>query len=416
MKKVGIIVLFDVVVLMLIGLIMVLSASSSYSAFKFDSIFHLFASHAKKVGIAFGAMLFFSAVVPYSFYKKHSKKGIFFAAGLLAITLIIGSSMKGAGRWLNLGIFSFQPADVAKLFLIVHIAALIESKDKLIKNFKEGFIYIFFWVIVIAGLIIIQPNVSNAVLLVFICLSMMYVGGAKITHLAGVSLGSLLAGASAAMLFSHSRGRILTFIKSVNTGSDINIQVKQAILGLGSGGWIGVGMGHSRQNNLFLPEAYGDFIFAIFGEETGFIGAVILLLCYLVLFAAGILIAKKAQDKFGQLLAFGITFSITIYAFINIAVASGLLPTTGLPLPFISYGGTSIIFLAVSVGVLVNIAFTTSKGLNVPAAVSRGGRVTKSNSGTSKDPGLAAYEAATITREKEKRSLLSFRKSKGNKR
>jgi cell division protein FtsW len=139
------------------------------------------------------------------------------------------------------------------------------------------------------------------------------------------------------------------------------MQVKQAIYSLGSGGLLGVGIGNSKQNNLFLPEAYGDFIFAILGEETGFVGVVIVLLFYLILFVAGILIAKKAKDKFGQMLAFGISFSIIINAFINAAVATGLFPTTGLPLPFISYGGTSIIFLSVAVGILLNIAILNSK-------------------------------------------------------
>jgi cell division protein FtsW len=163
------------------------------------------------------------------------------------------------------------------------------------------------------------------------------------------------------MILSHSRARILGFINSFSNGGDINMQVKQAIYSLGSGGLLGVGIGNSKQNNLFLPEAYGDFIFAILGEETGFIGVIVVLMLYMILFVAGILIAKKTKDKFGQMLAFGISFSIIIYAFVNAAVATGLFPTTGLPLPFISYGGTSIIFLSASVGILLNIAILNTK-------------------------------------------------------
>ena len=187
---------------------------------------------------------------------------------------------------------------------------------------------------------------------------LLYVGGAKLRHIAAAALFCLIAGGIAAMVFAHSRSRILTFIHSSQHGGEPNIQVKQALLGLGSGHIFGVGMGQSLQSNLFLPEAYGDFIFAILGEELGFIGSVIVLLSYLLLFLSGILVAKKAKDKFGQLLAFGITFSIVIYAFVNVAVASGLVPTTGLPLPFISYGGTSLIFMCISVGILVNIALS----------------------------------------------------------
>jgi len=169
------------------------------------------------------------------------------------------------------------------------------------------------------------------------------------------------AGGIAAMIYPHSRGRILAFINSLQNGSDINLQVKQAIYGLGSGGLFGVGVGNSMQSNLFLPEAYGDFIFAILGEELGFIGVVFVLLSYLILFIVGILIAKKAKDRFGQMLAFGITISIITYAFVNVAVTTGMLPTTGLPLPFISYGGTSLVFLCVGIGILINIALSNQK-------------------------------------------------------
>jgi cell division protein FtsW len=241
---------------------------------------------------------------------------------------------------------------------------MIEDKGDTLKIYKEGFLYLLFWVLIISGLILIQPNVSNGILLVFISFVLLYIGGAKLTHITGTAFLCLLAGASAAMLFTHSRERILTFISAINNGGSANIQVKQALLGLGSGGIFGVGLGHSMQSNLFLPESYGDFIFAIVGEELGFIGSFIVLLSYLVLFIAGIIIAKKTKDTFGQLLAFGITFSIILYAFINAAVATGLVPTTGLPLPFISYGGTSLIFLCISVGILVNIAYSNAKKQN----------------------------------------------------
>jgi cell division protein FtsW len=361
MKKLALIIFFDAFVLMLLGLIIVMSASSTYSEFKFDSLFHLFNSHFFKVLFGIVFMILFS-FIPYELYKEFSKPAIFVISFVLLITLFIAPDIKGAGRWIHLGFLSFQPADIAKLILIIHLAFLLESKKDLLQNFKEGFLYLFFWVIIISGLVLVQPNVSNGVLLLLVSLMLLYVGGANLKHILIASLFCLLAGSIAAMVFTHSRSRILTFIQSSQHGGSPNVQVKQALLGLGSGHIFGVGMGQSLQSNLFLPEAYGDFIFAILGEELGFIGSVIVLLCYLVLFLAGILVAKKAKDKFGQLLAFGITFSITIYAFVNIAVASGLVPTTGLPLPFISYGGTSLIFLCISVGILVNIALS-----NLPA-------------------------------------------------
>lgn len=360
MKKLALTVFFDSFVLILLGLIIVMSASSTYSTVKFDSAFHLFNSHLVRVFVGIILMIGF-AIIPYKIYRTYSKTGMFMAVGLLIATLIFAPSVKGAGRWLSLGFITVQAADVAKLALIIHLAALIEQKDVAIMNFKEGYIYLFTWVMITAFLIFLQPNVSNALLIIIISLGILFVGGAKFKHIAGSLGATFLAGFSAAMIFPHSRSRILTFIDSVMHGGDINLQVKQALYGLGSGGILGVGLGNSKQNNLFLPEAYGDFIFAILGEEFGFVGSMLVLLFFLILFVAGILIAKRAKDKFGQLLAFGISFSIIIYAFINVAVATGMLPTTGLPLPFISYGGTSLLFLCISIGILINIAFANTE-------------------------------------------------------
>lgn len=359
MKKLALTIFFITFALMLLGLIIVMSASSTYSAFKFDNTFHLFNAHLVKVFAGLFLLIVF-CFVPYEVYKPYSKVALILIAIVLLITFIVAPSIKGSGRWLDLGIISIQPSDIAKLILIIHLAVLIEQKQEYISDFKKGFLYTFFWIVLIAGLIFIQPNVSTGIIVIAISLTLLFVGGAKFTHILGTSFASLLVAGAIAMSLSHSRARILGFINSISTGGDLNIQVKQALYGLGSGGVAGVGIGNSMQNNLFLPEAYGDFIFAILGEELGFIGAITILTAYLVLFIAGLLVAKKAKDRFGQLLAFGITFSITFFAFVNVAVTTGLLPTTGLTLPFISYGGTSIIFLSISIGILVNIALSNS--------------------------------------------------------
>jgi cell division protein FtsW len=359
MKKLGFIVFFISFAMMLLGTIIVMSASSTYSVFKFDSLFHLTNSHIVKVILGLIFMVIFSAI-PYEYYKRYSKPAIIGIAFLLVLTLIFAPNIKGAGRWINLGVISFQPADIAKLILIIHLAALIEAKNELITDFNQGYLYLFVWAVLISGLILIQPNISNGALVLVTSLAILFVGGAKLKHIFYSILFCCVSGGMTAMLFAHSRSRILTFITSLHSGKEVNIQVKQAVLGFGSGGLLGVGIGHSRQSNLFLPEAYGDFIFAIFGEEVGFVGSIALLICFLALFVVGLIIAKKTKDKYGQLLAFGIIFSITMYAFINIAVSIGLVPTTGIPLPFISYGGTSLIFLCISVGILINIALSNN--------------------------------------------------------
>lgn len=355
MKKLAVIVFFATFSLILIGLIMVMSASSTYSAAKFDNSFYLFNSHLFRVGLGLVLLAAFS-FIPYEWYKKFSKPAVMLGALLLLITLIIAPQVKGSGRWLNFGFITVQPADIAKLLLIIHLAYLLEKKREDISDFRNGFMFLFIWALIIAGLIFIQPNVSTAALIIVISLTMMYVGGARLKHIFISSAGLIISAGAFAMILPHSRKRILSFISSFGEGGELGHQLKQGVISLGSGGLFGVGIGNSRQSNLFLPEAYGDFIFAILGEETGFVGVTVVLFFYLMLFVAGILIAKKAKDKFGQMLAFGISFSIIIYAFVNAAVATGLFPTTGLPLPFISYGGTSIIFLCASIGILINIA------------------------------------------------------------
>jgi len=357
MKKLGLTIFFDVFALMLLGLTMVMSASSTYSVFKFDNVFYLFNSHLFKVFLGIVAIVLF-AFIPYEYYRRLSKPLILITTILLVVTLLFAPDIKGAGRWLNFGVVSIQPADIAKLALIVHLAVLLEAKASLLDSYKDGFLYFFIWIMVISGLIMLQPNISSGIMLIAISLVVIYAGGAKFKHIFVSLLISLVVIGAAAMIFPHSRSRIFSYVNSFSGGGDLNFQVKQALYSLGSGGIFGVGIGNSMQSNLFLPEAYGDFIFAILGEEFGLIGSIAVLLAYLVFLVCGILVAKKSKDMFGQLLAFGITISIVFYAFVNIAVTTGVFPTTGLPLPFISYGGTSLIFLCISVGILINIAIT----------------------------------------------------------
>jgi cell division protein FtsW len=357
MKKLALTIFFETFALMLLGLIIVMSASSTYSVFKFESVFYLFNSHLFKVGAGILLIIAF-AFIPYEIYRSLSKPAVFIALLLLFVTLIFAPNIKGVGRWLDLGFMTIQPANIAMLALIIHLAVLLEDKTNLMDNYRHGFLYMFIWIMLFAGLIMLQPNISSGIMLIAISLIMVYAGGGRLDHIFVSLLASIIVVGSAAMVFPHSRLRIISFIESFFNGGEINFQVKQALYSLGSGGLFGVGIGNSMQSNLFLPEAYGDFIFAILGEETGLVGSVLILISYLIFFVTGILISKKASDKFGQLLAFGITISITLYAFVNIAVTTGVLPTTGLPLPFISYGGTSLIFLCISVGILINVAFT----------------------------------------------------------
>jgi len=363
MKKLAIIIFVSSFALMMLGLVMVMSASSTYSALKFDNTFYLFDEHIKKVAIGL-IFLFAAAIVPYNYYKRIAKPAIFLTTFLLLLTLILSVSLKGASRWLSVGFVSFQPSDLARLALIIYLAYFIEKKEDLIKSFKYGYSIAISWIAGMSLLILAQPNVSSAALISLIGMIVLYVGGANGKHIAETVVPGVLFVGGMAMVLSHSRDRILGYVNAIFNGTPLNDQVKQALRGFGSGGIFGVGIGHSQQSNLFLPEAYGDFIFAIIGEEAGFVGAFLVIACFFTIFFCGIMIAKKTKDKFGQLLAFGITLNITIFAFANMLVATGMIPTTGLPLPFISYGGTSLIFISISTGMLINIAFTNAMKIN----------------------------------------------------
>lgn len=344
-----------VIGLMLLGGVLVFSASSTYSMTKFDNVYLLFNSHLWKIFAAIAAMIIF-AMIPYEYYKKYSKHALLGVVFLLLLTLIFSAKVKGASRWLDLGFIQFQPSDLAKIILMMHLATMIEKRGDQIQDFKNGLAYLLFWIIVVSGLVLVQPNLSTSMIMVISSFTLLYIGGARLKHLSFILGGAAGAGFSLMMLFAHSRARIFSYVNSLVNGGINNIQVFQARIALGSGGLVGKGIGNSRQSDLFLPESYGDFIFSILGEEYGYLGAVITLLAYFLIFFAGLLIAKRTADRFGQLLAFGLSFNILICAFINAGVVSGLLPTTGITLPFISFGGTSIIIFAISVGIILNIA------------------------------------------------------------
>ncbi len=317
---------------------------------------NVFMSHLWKVIAAFVGMIV-ASVFPYKYYKDSSKIMMFIAVGLLLATLLFAPDIKGASRWINLKVIRFQPSELAKLFLIIHLSVLIAAKGKKIEDYKNGLVYPLFWIFIISVLILIQPNVSTSMIVLFTSFTMLFVGGARIKHLASITGTAGFAGIAAMMTFHHSRQRVLTYINGLIQGTSANLQVVQSKIALGSGGIIGLGLGQSKQSNLFLPEPHNDFIFSVLGEEFGFMGTLLILFAYLVIFFLGLIIAKKTKDEFGQLLAFGISFMIVISAFLHAAVGIGIVPTTGITLPFISFGGTSIIVFCTSIGILINIGW-----------------------------------------------------------
>jgi len=352
--------LVSVIILMIFGVIAVYSAIAYFAETKQTTAGNLVLGHAFKLGIAFIGMLITSKI-DYHLLAKFSKLGVIISWLLLIAVLLFGSEVFGAKRSLSIAGFSFQPSAFASLALLIHISVLLDKKQEYIKDFKRAFLPIMFWVVITCALIGIE-DFSSAAVLMGLSLLVMFVGRISMLQLGTLVIVGLL-GATALIWQSPERqSRIEQYVDQVVdiNSEEFNVeegyQAQQAHIAIAKGEIFGVGIGKSTQRD-FLPAPYNDFIFAIIAEEYGLAGSVLLILLFTVILFRGIgKIAKNAPDTVGMLMAVGCTLTIVLYGFVNAGVASGLLPVTGLPMPFVSYGGTNILFAGLMVGILMNIS------------------------------------------------------------
>lgn len=342
--------LFAVLSLMFMGLVVVYSASASWAELKFQNPAYLFRSHLFKV-IGGMILIFVVAKIDYHRYQKYAMPLLVISAFLVVVAIGQRVVIKGASRWIHLGLFSFEPSGVARLAILFFVASYLAQNAEKLEDYRNLMTPILATA-AIAGLIVLEPNFSTALMILVVVGILFLAGGVKKTHLA-VLFGAALAIAAIVLVFEAYRVHRMEMWLHHGSG---NYQVKQSIIGFGNGGIFGVGPGNSKQRNLFLPESYGDFIYSIIGEEYGLWGSTLILLIFLFIAFRGTAIAKRAKDRFGYLLAIGITSLICLYAFINAGVAIGLFPTTGLPMPFVSYGGTAMIINSIAVGMLLNVS------------------------------------------------------------
>ena len=361
--------LIVVLVLMVFSVGVVYSASSTWAQEHVGESGRLLGNHALKVLIGF-FVLFTTMQVDYKILKKISKPVLLVVIVLLVLTLVLGVVSKGAARWIQYGFIGFQPAEFARLALLMHLAALIVRKQELVRDFSTGFVPLLFWIAVVAGLVLLQPAFSTGAMLVVVSFIVLFIGGVRWKHLL-LTLSTVIPVLLAYMVSAEYRmRRVMSFVDSVLGGNDrMNHQVWQGILGFANGGLLGLGPGGSKQRELYLPESFGDFVFSIIGEEYGLIGTLAVLTLFVIFLFRGLAIARHARDDFGRLLAIGITTSVTLYAFVNAGVTLGILPTTGLPLPFISYGGSSMLVSCIMVGILLNISAQTDMHPRLAAEV-----------------------------------------------
>lgn len=353
--------IISIVSLMIISIIIVFSASVRISEILEKNWYSLGIKHVIKV-ILSGLVLYVASIIPYKVYKDKTRLGIVTVIILLILTLIFGVEKNGSVRSLNFYFVEIQPSIWGIYALIFHLASLIVSKGEKVKNFVTGYFPMLIWTSMVAILVMAQPNFSTTIITISIGLTMMFLGGAKLKHIMWTILAFSPILIVYALIEPYRLERILGYVsRLVNpTLIDPVPQVRYAIYAMGSGGVFGIGVGRSRFRELFIPESYSDFIFSIIGEEFGFFGSVVILLFYFIILYVGFKIVKNVNNEFGKLIAAGITILIGIYVILNIYVVVGFLPVTGLPLPFLSYGGTALLAHSFGIGVLINI----SKGIS----------------------------------------------------
>ena len=340
-----------------IGFIMVYSSSAVRGFIQFDDPYHYLKMEIMWATMGLVAM-FLSMRIDLHWLRKFAKPALFVAIALLIAVKIpgIGRKVNGADRWIGLGPMSIQPSEVIKLSMILIMSHILALNPHMIVSFRKGVLPILTLLGLIAGLIMLQPDLGTTLVVAGTTFFMLIAAGARVSHilaLAGTGLGLVVAAIAAA---PYRMQRIFAFLDPWADPLGNGYQTIQALLALGPGGLFGLGLGQSRQKFLYLPENHTDFIFAMIGEELGFIGATLIILLFFLFAWRGFRVAMRAPDAFAGFMAVGLTAMVSIQAMINMGVVSGVLPVTGITLPFISYGGTSLVFTMIGVGLLLNIS------------------------------------------------------------
>ena len=343
------------ILLLAVGVVMVYSASSYYAMFHNNDSMHYLKRQLIWSVLGVVSMMIMMSVDYHKLKKIILPLIPITILALLAVFAFPG--VNGAKRWIQLGPLSFQPSELAKYVVVLYLAMFLERKGDYVKSLKKGVIPCFLIAGIFAGLVLAEKNLSIASVIMIVTFIMVYSSGARNQHMFGLVMPTLGAAAAAfAFLEPYRRARMLNFINPWKDPAGNGYQLIQSFYALGAGGVTGLGLGQSRQKMLYMPEPHNDFIFSIIGEELGLIGCIVIILLFVVFVWRGIRVAIKARDTFGSLLAIGITSVIAVQSIINIAVVTGSMPVTGVPLPFISYGGTSLVINLIAMGILLNIS------------------------------------------------------------
>ena len=354
---------FLLMIILLTGLVMLFSASYVFAYTNYGNNYYFI---AKQAIFAVGGVLLMLLVsrIDYHILRKLAVPFYLVMVIFLTVMLILPPMVAGSGvkRWFSVGPINFQPSEFAKFAVILLLAHLIAANQKLMKSFKFGFLFLLSLVGVVCVLVVLEPHLSATILIFIIGIVMMFVGGTKLSHLS--IIGIIGAGGVAALLsgvIKYAEDRITFWLDPWAAPRGEGYQTIQSLLAVGTGGLWGKGLGQSRQKYLWVPEPHNDFIFSIVCEELGLIGALIIILLFCFLMWRGFVIAMRAPDKFGSLLALGLTFQVGLQMALNVLVVTNTIPNTGISLPFFSYGGTSLVILLLEMGVILSISRMSNK-------------------------------------------------------
>jgi cell division protein FtsW len=340
------------------GLLILASASAAQSIGNFNSVGYYTLKQLLNGGLIGIAAFMATQWISYRFWKKMALPLIIISFILLTFLFIpeLSLAVGGARRWLDLGPITFQPSEILKLSFIIYLASWLDARRKDVSSFSYGFVPFSLMLSIIGMFLIMQPDIGTLGVVAFTAALLYFLGGGRISQIVTIASLGLIILYFLVQLAPYRLDRILVFWNPNLDPQGIGYQINQAFIAIGSGGFWGLGFGKSIQKYNYLPESMTDSIFAIFAEEMGFLGVLLIIAAFGGLLWRGMVIAKNASDIFGKLLASGIVLGIIVQAFINMAAISGLLPLTGIPLPFVSYGGTSFAVTLASIGILMNIS------------------------------------------------------------
>ena len=358
---------FTLVVLVLLAMGIVMMFSASYAiAINEDKPGYYYALRQVLFGVGGLALMTIMSLIDYHIWAKKGLAVLTYAGSvvLLALVPFIGTDLNtGCTRWIDLGFTTFQPSELAKFSIIILFAYLIDQNYDKMKKFVPGTLVYFLLMGIVVILLMFEPHLSCSLIIVTLGFTLIFVGGSRIWHLGIVAAIGAAALFGIVMYLMNTKGigyfstRIETWLHPFDSEDlDGTWQTRQSLIAIGSGGFFGLGLGESRQKYLYLPESENDFVFSIVCEELGLLGAITVILLFVLLVAQGFHIATHSRDRFGMLVAVGFTLQIALQAFINIAVVSGLVPNTGISLPFFSYGGTALMMQLMQMGIVLNIS------------------------------------------------------------